>query len=118
MTYAQASLLRNPVAYILFSGGDMAKSNCAGKITHDPFDTAALELISTAQGENSGVLGVVNIAEQQCVNFTEQPCMNHCYMQRQGDTQTHTAEPKQNMKVYVLLDYNNETRNIQITLWK
>lgn len=54
MTYAQASLLRNPAAYILFSGGYMAKSNCAGKITHDPFDTAALELISAAQGENSG----------------------------------------------------------------
>lgn len=52
------------------------------------------------------------------VNIAEQQCMNHCYMQRQGDTQTYTAETKQNMKVYVLHGYNNETRNIQITLWK
>ena len=31
------------------------------------------------------------------VNIAEQQCMNHCYMQKQRETQTHTAEPKQNM---------------------
>ena len=52
------------------------------------------------------------------VNIAEQQCMNHCYMQKQRETQTHTAEPKQSMKVYVLHDYNNETQNTKITLWQ